>query len=187
MKLTLLLNFSIIMFCCGCNAQTMETVIEKNIKSQFPKAWIGSYQGELSIYDTDSVKMQVQMGLDIKKLTDSTYTWIISYQIPEKKDIRAYELQIVNAKEGLYQIDEKNGIVLSANYFRGTLVSRFGVGKNLLDILYIKNGQDIHFQVIAGPRSAEKQEIPEDETLEIFGYEVINYQNAVLQKKTLSN
>ena len=187
MKLTMFLNCTFLMICYCCNAQNMDSVMAESEKTTFPEHWIGSYQGELNIYDTDSIKMQVQMGLDIKKLTDSTYTWIISYLMPEKKDIRNYELQIVDADEGFYKIDEKNGIILGANYFSGTLISRFGVNQSLLDILYIKKGEDIHFQVITGPKTGLKQEIPENESLEIFGFEVANYQNAVLQKKTLSN
>lgn len=174
------------MICCSCNAQKLSSVIEKDKNADFPTSWTGYYEGDLVIYGIDSIKQVVKMGLNIEPITDSTYTWVISYML-DKVDKRNYELQILDKAKGIYQIDEKNGILLEANYFNEHLISRFGVSNALLDISYSKIDDAIYFTVISGKREGNKKEIEEEGIPDVFGYQVNGFQKAFLQKKTLSN
>ena len=183
MQLTKIIIFFLSLICCSCNAQKIDSVIKSE---SFPKSWVGYYEGELMIFGVDSIKQVVTMGLNIRSISDSTYTWTISYLL-DKKDERKYELQVIDKQKGIYQIDEKNGILLEANFFNEHLISRFGVNKSLLDISYSKIGNQIHFMVISGNRDGVLKEIEEDSIPEIFGYQVFSFQKAILQKKTLSN
>lgn len=184
MKNSKIILILLLIICYSCNAQSGLTVIEKD-ENNFPKSWEGLYSGQLEIFDKDSVKMQVAMSLEVKMLADSSYLWELIYET-EQKDVRSYELQVVNKQEGKYQIDEKNGIILACNYFKNCLISRFEVGTSLLDIVYSKMGESIHFQVIAGKSEREILEIEVENVPPIHTYQVGTYQKAILKKKTLS-
>ena len=50
------------------------------VKAQgsFPESWVGKYQCDLMIYDVDSVRMKVDMKLEILKTAkDSIYDWTL--------------------------------------------------------------------------------------------------------------
>ena len=53
-----------------------------NAQQSFPDSWLGKYKGNLMIYGIDSVKMKVEMNLDILKTAiDSIYDWTLTYDL----------------------------------------------------------------------------------------------------------
>ena len=158
-----------------------------NAQNSFPKSWLGNYQGNLEIYAVDSVQMNVKMNLEIKKtVKDSVYQWVTTYHIKDKKDIRSYELKVIDTQKGLFQIDEKNTIVIDAYYRMGIFTSFFEVQKTFIIATYTKEKDSIIFEIISGKKEpvsvtgggiSDKKKIPEVTT-----YPVTGRQRAVLNK-----
>ncbi len=169
-----------------------KTVIEKTKtpifkKDNFPKDWIGNYKGKLQIYSVDSIAMNLEMKLNIAKKTDSVYNWTITYDFKGKKDIRAYELNIVDTKKGHYIIDEKNTIKIDAFYRNKIFTSFFKVMNSFIVATYTKENDNIVFEIISatgekttttGKSTFEGEEIPE-----VITYFVNGRQKGVLIKE----
>jgi hypothetical protein len=68
------------------------------------------------------------MSLAIVPTQDpARYTWTITYAEGEQKQVRPYELVVIDAAKGQYEIDEKNGIRLPTTLLAGALRSSFTV------------------------------------------------------------
>jgi hypothetical protein len=143
----------------------------------------GNWSGELRAYNKDSLTMTVQMGLDVVKLSDSSYQWKISYQMSDtsKRDIRDYLLYYDEKKEQ-WAIDEKNGIVMYANLIDGALHSCFSVGGANLLIRYSLKDDMLVFDLFSyGSKVWESG--TEDGTFQVLSYPVGNVQKAILEKR----
>jgi hypothetical protein len=182
--LIVLLSFT---FC-----KTHKSIYNKNIintslskKENFPKNWIGNYQGELQIYSVDSIKMTAQMKLQISQKTDSLYNWTIIYNINGKKDIRSYELQIIDIKQGHYIIDEKNSIKIDAFYHNKIFTSFFKVMDSYIVASYTKKDNTIIFEIISASNkkttTTGNTNVNEEKIPEVTTYFVKGRQKAVLK------
>jgi hypothetical protein len=154
----------------------------------FPKSWIGNYQGNLEIYTVDSIAMNIKMKLNIHALTkDTTYKWVITYFIKNEIDKREYELKVIDVKKGIYQIDEKNSILIDSYYKNEIFTSFFSVNDALIISTYSKNKDDtISFEIISantkqksisGGKKHNNEEIPE-----VTSYLINGRQKAILYK-----
>ena len=158
-------------------------------QNSFPESWVGNYKGELFIYGVDSVKMKVYMELNISSTKkDSVYNWTIIYDLKGKKDIRAYELIVVNREKGLYRIDEKNSIVIEA-YLRNNrvLTSFFKVSESFIIATYTKENNNLIFEIISAksdPASITgNTKSGEEEIQEITTFPINGRQKAIMEKK----
>jgi len=156
-------------------------------QEQFPKSWVGDYEGNLEIYAVDSIGMQLKMKLAIHpSKKDSIYNWVITYNYKGKEDVRTYELKVMDVNKGKYQIDEKNSIVIDSYYRYGILTSYFEVNKNVIIASYKKDVDAIIFEIIAAnsvPISKTGgSKINEEEIPEVYSYPVNGRQQCVLQK-----
>ena len=153
---------------------------------QFPEDWIGDWSGTLYVYGVDSIKMEVPMSLEIQPI-DSTdrYTWGLTYA-SKKEDWRPYELVSVNKTLGLWQIDEKNSIIIEGYQRGNAFVSWFVVQENRVLCRYERTVKGLEFEVIAGTESPvsvtgntkyQGEDIPEVKT-----YPAPTFQKAVLKK-----
>lgn len=94
----------------------------------FPKAWLGRWKGDVEIVGAPP-------GATVPKFTKELviaptdvagqYTWTIIYQGSAGNQTRPYTLITKDAAQGLYEIDEKNGIVLPARLLAGVLHTNF--------------------------------------------------------------
>jgi hypothetical protein len=129
----------------------------------FPGAYSGSWKGNLHIANPAGASQDVAISLRIDSLKvrasrGTRYGWVIHYQGQEP---RKYELVVVDAKAGRYQIDEKDGIVLDAVLIENRLVSQFEVEGSLLTSIYTFLPGKILFELFfssmkttkTGPRS----------------------------------
>ena len=157
-------------------------------QDNFPDSWVGNYKGKLEIYAVDSVALQLKMELNIQKTSiDSLYNWTIIYDFKGQKDIRPYELKRVNTKKGIYQIDEKNSIVIDAFYRNKIFTSFFEVMDTFIIATYTKISDDaIVFEIISakskaisttGSTTLDEEDIPQVKT-----YPVDGRQRAILHK-----
>ena len=157
-------------------------------QNSFPESWKGNYKGDLLVYGVDSVRMKISMELQIAETkNDSVYKWTIIYDFKGKKDVRAYELHIVDRSKGLYKIDEKNSIVIDSYLRNNTvLTSFFKVMNSFIIATYTKKDDTIGFEIISsasepvsttGKIKKGEEEIPEVNTFPVNGR-----QKAVLYK-----
>jgi hypothetical protein len=170
--------FAFVFICCGIvNAQPI-----------FPESWVGKYQGDLMIYGVDSVRMKVDMKLEISKTAkDSIYDWTLTYDMNGKKDVRAYSLKVVDHQKGYYQIDERNSIILDGYLHNNNVfTSFFKVSNSYIIATYTKKEDLLFFEIIAGDGEAVtisgNTNQGEEEIPEVSSYLVNGRQKAVLQK-----
>jgi hypothetical protein len=154
----------------------------------FPQHWEGNWEGQLNIYNAKGVAQSVTMRLEIHALdsTGTYYTYGMMYGSKDK-DWRPYELRLVDKAKGLWQMDEKNSIVIET-YQRGPqLISNFSVqGSQIISLQELTLSGEMIFEIIAskdqpvsttGNTKQGEEEIPEVKTFPIGVF-----QRAVLKK-----
>lgn len=152
----------------------------------FPHAWEGYWSGNLHIYMPGQPVRVVPMALEIEVLGDERWTWTLIYQPGEAEDRRDYTLQVVDPGLGLWEVDEHNGIILSARYLGGVFLSRFSVGEQLLLARYQLEGDQLLFEIVAGPEIKQPANTPEtgsDAIPAVYNLPVQVFQQARLQHR----
>jgi hypothetical protein len=162
-------------------------VLQVLAQQHFPKSWEGKYEGNLQIFGVDSVRMEVLMKLEIYQKTDSLFSWNIIYSFNGNIDERNYELKLVDALKGLYEIDEKNSIIIPSSYKFDIFTSFFEVSENFIVATYTKRDNNIVFEIISADKTSftetgntnfQGQEIPL-----VTSFYVTGRQRAVLTKQ----
>ena len=92
----------------------------------FPADWCGRWTGTLTPLGESKVG-PVTMTLEIAPIADGRWSWTIIYEGAVGRQVRPYELVVVDAAAGRFAIDEKNGIVIPISFFEGTIYSTFEV------------------------------------------------------------
>ena len=172
------MKWSVFIFCFLCSVSVFS-------QQDFPQSWVGNYRGELEIYTVDSVAMRLPMQLAIQPTKrDSVYTWAIIYDIKNNRDVRSYELKIVDSAKGHYMIDEKNGILIDSYYRNGILTGFFDVNQTFIIATYQKQGDSIVFEIISASdkpvRMSGDLQVSKDTIPEVKSFEVNGRQKAVL-------
>ncbi len=117
---------------------------------RFPEDWLGYWSGDLMIYDARGLRQKVEMSLDLAA-TDQPgrYKWSLIYAGEE----RPYELITIDAAKGLYQVDEKNTILMESYLINQKLWCSFSVEGTYLLCTYEKVKQKMIFEIMAGNES----------------------------------
>ncbi|MEM6687258.1 MAG: hypothetical protein AAF617_15870 [Bacteroidota bacterium] len=148
----------------------------------FPKEYVGTYTGNLSIADATGVIQNVPMELIIKPTEDpKRYDYTLAYIVANKKDERKYTLVIVDPEKGIYDLDENNGIILRANYMRQTLFSTFELNNRILHSRVEFNNDGRVFFSITVTEKADARKTG-DEKLTVMSYNTTVIQKAALRK-----
>ena len=148
----------------------------------FPKEYVGTYAGNLSIADASGVLQNVPMELIIEPTEDpKKYSYTLAYIVSNKKDERKYTLILVDQEKGLYDLDENNGIVLRANYMRQTLFSTFELNNRILNSRVEFNNDGRVFFSITVTEKADARKTG-DEKLSVTSYHTTVIQKAALRK-----
>jgi hypothetical protein len=97
------------------------------VAQAFPADWCGRWTGTLATLGESKIG-PVTMTLEIAPLSEpGRWSWTIIYEGESGRQVRPYELVAVNAAEGRFVIDEKNGIAIPVRVLDGTLYSTFEV------------------------------------------------------------
>lgn len=149
----------------------------------FPDEWLGKWEGKL-IIQTSSAATEVDMSLEIKSGSENRWHWSIFYGTGNSKIERAYELKAVDTGKGLYELDEKNSIVLDMLFRDNSFYSVFSVTPNLIFAEYkLENGK-LYFRVISSDITNPNITGSEEENSAIVNsYIIHNIQTALLEKK----
>lgn len=138
-------------------------------QKQFPADYQGVWKGELTIYGGTRILQKAMMQLTIKSTEiDSVYTYQLQYGEGSGADIRDYQLIILDQEKGVFEIDEKNSIVLPAQQFHNKIVSTFVVEASMIQYVYNLFDDRIQVEVFSGP------------------YEPSHFTGAVLEVPTVS-
>lgn len=147
----------------------------------FPKSYEGTWKGELNIYNSsnENPSMRVPMQLIIQPKNDSVWSWEIHY-LMDKPDIRRYEL-VHDLKDGLWKIDEKNGIVLPQTFLNGRMKSVFSLENTMLIASYWLENDQMNFEITVTKISPEKTTgLRNEESPEVGIHSVSSYHKAIL-------
>lgn len=154
----------------------------------FPASWAGSWQGTLEIFNAKGKVQSVPMWVEIHKIDTSTtgrYTFGLVYGSKEQ-DWRPYELAPVAPEKGVWQVDEKNSIVMESYLYGPKFLCWFVVQGSRVLCTYEKRGDEMVFEVYSGPETAVSttgntqqgdEAIPEVKT-----YPFTVFQRATLQR-----
>lgn len=116
-------------------------------QSHFPASWVGRWEDTLRIEYPGVRPRFVPMALEIQQRDSLHWDWILIYDVRGQEDRRAYTLEPVQPRQGRWQIDEHNGIVLGARLFGKTLFSLFEVDNQMLLARYSLEGHYIRFEI----------------------------------------
>lgn len=117
----------------------------------FPRDWQGKWKGTLGVFTMPNRIERVPMTLEIARTADSSrYTFAMTYGKDSVKGRRAYEVVTINARQGLYVIDEKNSIKLDAYFLASRLISQYTVQGTRIISTYEYSGNTIIFEVMSG-------------------------------------
>lgn len=141
--------------------------------ADFPAAWTGIWGGELNIFTPKGLVQQVPMTLSILPLENDHYSWTIQYG-PDSTGLRPYTLEPVDTSLGRWQVNENNGIILREQLLGGKIFSVFAVQGTLLISTVELAGEELVYEIIAGPLMPAYQSpappVPEDiPTVDVYG------------------
>jgi len=180
MRAYFLLPFISLLLCTSLHAQT----------DPMPSHdWLGKWKGELIIYGVTDTLQTLSMELWVEETdTASMWNWTIIYHGKNGDDVRKYALKAMDStKNGHYQVDERNSILLDT-YLRGNnLSSRFTVNQSLLLICYtlIPSQKALRFNVTSGSMKAPTstgEDVLDENIKEILSYSLNGFQEAILHK-----
>lgn len=136
---------------CLVGLLCLSLVVNLSGQTEFPAAWSGEWEGELSIYrgpqKVDSLPMELHI-LPIDTL--DRYSWTIIYGEDKVKGRRSYSLMVIDAETGHYAIDEHNSIILDAYLNAGKFYSCFSIDKSMVVSITELVGDSLTYEFLSG-------------------------------------
>lgn len=152
--------------------------------AQLSDKWMGNFQGELFATNLAGVETVYRMELDISKIDEVSYNWVITYGSDSTKQERAYQLNFIGMN--IYEMDEKNSILIKASYNNNALTSVFEVDENLLHVIYRLDKNGILFELTSsnnktisgGSKDESGATVPA-----VASYQTVAFQTAFLKRQ----
>ena len=159
-------------------------LLVNNLLAQHPRNFSGKWSGQLTIYGAMDKSTTVPMQLNVSsKDSAGVYSWQLIYG-DSGKDIRAYELVPVDTLVGKWNVDEKNGIVISGIFRGNNFITSFEVQGTRITMIYSLQGDTMVVEVIAGTDTGiltsgkGTEDVPT-----VTSYGVNSYQRAELKRQ----
>jgi hypothetical protein len=151
-----------------------------------PKEWHGTWAGTLALGSGPKAQ-EVPMTLAVQPLDGGKATWTIQYGKPgdERASTRKYEIVPTAGKAGRFEIDEKNGIRITAKLTADgtTLVSLFRVDDQYLQSKYTRKDDVIRFEITSFTGKDSLKTAPTDSKVEVEAFELTAVQTAELKRE----
>jgi hypothetical protein len=148
------------------------------------KDWHGTWAGTLKIGSGPKAQ-EVPMSLEIQPIDGGKATWTIQYGKPgdDKASTRKYEIVPTAGKPGRFEIDEKNGIRITAKLTAdGTsLASLFRVGGQFLQTKYTLKENTLCFELMSYNTEGALKTSPAGSQTEVEAFELTAVQTAELK------
>jgi len=154
------------------------------IFAQLSDQWIGTWAGEVEIFNETGLVQKVMMQLNIESVSDSSFQWKISYGQGENADVRDYRLLRNAEMPNQLIMDELNGIRLYMSHINDGLYSWFGLNTSELLVSYeLKEGEILFTTISSQNGSMIESGGTNAETPKVKAQPVKVVQKAILQKK----
>lgn len=162
---------------CILAAVLLISALSTQAQVVFPQSHFGVWQGTLYISGPGARQPQktpMKLTIDSLRGRSNRYAFYIQYG---DQPARNYELVIVDPVRGVCQIDEKDGIVLSATQLGNRIISQFSVGTNLITTTYTFGSKTVEFDLVfTGTKTTRTG--PANQP--VLVYPATNYQHAEL-------
>ena len=151
---------------------------------RFPESYFGRYVGDLvikSAMDDQFVPMEFHL---LPTDTVGRYQYKLVYGMGDTRQERAYEMVALNAENGQFEIDEKNGIILDCQVVDNKMYSLFEVQGNILTTFITFEEDHALFEIVFAPKATARKTITEDgESIQVSAYPISVVQTAKLFKE----
>ena len=152
----------------------------QNKNETFPNSVLGIYKGELTINSARGIQ-KISMEFHLKK-TDSVHKF--DYVLVYNDAPRNYTLVVKDLKNGLFEVDENNGIILPTKYFDNTLYSFFEVQGNFLSTRIEFKKDTLDFEILfTATKNKVKTGGLSKAIPEVLGFPITTVQKAILIKQ----
>lgn len=149
-----------------------------------PAEWHGVWVGQLTVHTVTGKSFNRPMEIQIEPIADSkSVTWKITSSFNDRQSVRNYELVPYPEQQGLFKIDEKNGILIDARLFGQTLYSYFQDNEMLTNVKYELRGDSVHVEMASVSLKDPKLTSLKDPAIEIRSFGVRSVQVGELKKK----
>ena len=167
----IILTILIVFTCALMNAQNNE---------EFCEQWCGEWNGMMEIYKNDKLVNSVEVSLTIAE-TDHPDTMLYLLQYGEQ-DVRDYRLVWVDRENGVFNVDEKNSIVIPTYYHAGCLLSHFEVEGSSTGSQLCKEGDSLMLTFITFNSKEPYATGGKEDVPTVNSYPIIGYQKALLSR-----
>ena len=145
------------------HSQTQKTAQRLQAQSQtssFPEAWEGQWRGGCTALGPGGKQRfePFEMGLKIAPLSAQRWQWEITYLGAQLNQVRAYELQVLDAQQGHYLLDEKNGILI--DHFAVSdqvVIQQFAVNQSMITGRHEMRNGAIEVELSTFSRQSQRQ------------------------------
>lgn len=153
-------------------------------KSYTTEDYFGIYKGDLNIISkngSSSIPMELHLlPTDVK----NEYKYTLVYIVNEERQERLYTLKRVDAANGIYVLDENNGITLDAVAMDNKLYMMFEVQGSLLTTQLTFEGDQMIFEITYTQKeTATKSATTDENPIEVLSYPISTVQKAILKKQ----
>lgn len=146
---------------------------------QFPQDFLGIYKGALTIEKGNKLE-KITMEFHLKKTERKDH---FDYVLIYDGTPRNYTLIVKDRAKGLFEVDENNGIILSAKLTNNVLYSFFEVQGNLLSSRFEFSEHNLDLEILFCKISDKtKSGAKNSDSPYVFNYPVTTIQNAVLNR-----
>lgn len=180
----------IVCFVCLClcihvaKGQESKAVKQSTKKSYTTEDYFGIYKGDLKIRSKNggsSIPMELHLlPTDVK----NEYKYTLVYIVNSKRQERLYTLKRVDAANGIYVLDENNGITIDAVAWDNKLYMMFEVEGSLLTTQLTFEGDQMIFEITFTRKDAATKSATTDEkSIEVLSFPISTIQRAILKKQ----
>lgn len=162
--------------------------IQIKAQSNFPKSWLGTFQGDMYMEYLDGIKDTVSTTFEfLETETPNRWTYRMTYDSKKwGKMVKDYELFWNDSLKSpnLFLLDEKDGVLIQEVYMNKRFYSHFEVeGGHFISLLEQK-GKDLYFEIRC--TDSKKGLVSNSEKdAEGNSYQVSNYFQYTIQYVTL--
>lgn len=160
--LTLLLPFP------SCAQPQWSDSLSAADSQNFPEAWIGTWEGEITAFNAQGPTQSFSMKLEITETDDpDRWGWKTTYA---GEDVRDYTLIAQDREAGAYQVDEHNGIVLESRLIDGVLYTWFAFGQAHIllqeELVTVHGAPRLRFEIVS--TSSESTAASEEPAIDAY-------------------
>jgi hypothetical protein len=162
----------------------LQTLPASGPAGAFPDAWVGRWRGPCTYVPAKGEVKQFVMELNVARADDpARYTWEIVYEDAGQRQVRLYELVVVDAGAGRYVIDEHNSIRIDATFIDGALYSQFDVMSSRITASYRREGERIVVELMTADAKNPKQTGGQGQAPPVTTYAARGVQRGVLKRE----